>query len=167
MDDAIAFEQRINELLADSRFTCEVDRTKRNRPRPGWVTFSMVRLRESKPYCGNHAGPCRVNPFFHRPHLKGKWLEGADWVAFNDMVNDALDSLSIVADVSSSHCIIRKGRERCVAYIDGERHGGEWAKQGRYNDHCGKPIGSVPTSDYPNGTPGIDTWQASDKVAAA
>ena len=155
--DAHNVERRIKSLLAKSRFTANVLRS--TTPRLHLVSFASVKLRTAKHYCGNHAGPCLRGG---GRHAKMTYLEGADWVAFNDMVNDCLDSLSIDANAGSSHCVVRKGRERCTDYIDGPLAGGEWAKEGGdYEDHCGSKVGTVPTSDYPPGTPGIDQWRTS------
>lgn len=59
-----------------------------------------VRLADKKPYCGNHPGPCEINPF--RPQEKKKntvYLEWDDWVAFHGLVNKVLNKLRCHADV--------------------------------------------------------------------
>lgn len=114
----------------------------------GIVELREIRLKEPKPYCGNHAGPCLIE----RPHRKARYLEGLDWVEFNDLVNSVLDRLHIPADVASSACTIRKGLKRRVVYEGGPN--GDWDKTGRsqdYEDWCGK---DAPSSNYPMGTPG-------------
>lgn len=75
--------------------------------RPAWaagfdcltvIELRGVRLKESRPYCGNHAGPCDAN----NPHArknkdgskpKSKCLEGLDWISVHNIVNDWLDSI--------------------------------------------------------------------------
>jgi hypothetical protein len=117
-----------------------------------YVRFDTIRLKKSKHYCGNHAGPCQINPAFEKPHIKGKWLEGADWVAFNDMINDTLDFLQFDADVSSSTCKIRIGLMRCIEYIGED--GADFQRNGVYRNCLNVKV----KTKYPNGTPGIDTW---------
>lgn len=72
------------------------------------LKFRMVRLKVRKPYCGNHPAHCETRGIVRKPR-KLNFLEGADWVAFNDLLNDVLDSLAISATVKSSACLIRKG----------------------------------------------------------
>jgi hypothetical protein len=86
-------------------------------------------------------------------------LEGADWVAFNDMLNDVLDALNVSANVASSLCIIRKGAMRRIEY-DGHKLGNgidsEWNKDSaHYADRRGQVS---PRSEYPAGTPGIPEY---------
>lgn len=134
--------------LSKSRFTSEVSNNQNK------IQFSQVRLRESKGYCGNHSGPCRLTG---QKHHKMKFLEGADWVGFNDMLNDILDKLSIEANVASSHCVIRKGFERRYRYTGVD--GGEWNKdEPCYLNNCGKgPL----LSTFPIGTPGLAVYRQS------
>jgi hypothetical protein len=150
----LTIECYLQRNIGKSRFTAET-RLQRNK-----ITIHNVRLREAKHYCGNHPYPCPVSPFGERPHRKGKWLEGADWVAFNDLVNDVLDDLGVSADVASSVVRLRKGRERCVRYEGYSRGFGgayEWVKDsGCFADMIGKPH---EVSEYPEGTPGIDQWR--------
>jgi hypothetical protein len=103
-----------------------------------------------------------VRPGGERPHKHTKNLEGADWVAFNDMLNDMLDALSVSADVGSSLCIIRKGGARRVEYrghLLGNGIDSEWDKDSDfYESHLGET--NVPRSEYPTDTPGIAEWKA-------
>jgi hypothetical protein len=156
--DLSTIQWHLQQNLRESRFTADV--------RTDWkkITIHQVRLNAAKPYCGNHPYPCPVNPFgFERPHRKGKWLEGADWVAFNDLVNDVLDDLGVSADVASSVVRLRKGRERCVRYEGYSRGFGgayEWVKDsGCFADMIGKPH---EISEYPDGTPGYAVWKAEE-----
>ena len=88
-----------------------------------------------------------------------KYLEGLDWVEFNDRINDVLDSLNVNARVYTSVCEIRRGTERRIHYgshpIPGNYMGlTEWDKVGEdsdYEDYCGR---IAPESTYPFGTPG-------------
>lgn len=146
----------LENALQQSRFTADIC------PHRSKITMHNIRLRESKPYCGNHPYPCPVNPFgFERPHRKDKRLEGADWVAFNDMINDTLDNLKILATVKSRVCLIRKGAERCVRYTGHTMNGihYEWDyDSGCFENRIGL---HKKQSSYPNGTPGIPTWERS------
>jgi hypothetical protein len=85
-----ALEKRV----AKSRFTAVFSPTTKNE-----IHVKPVRLRTSKPYCGQHPGECLVGG----PRRRLAFLEWEDWVQFNDLVNDVvndvLDSLGVVADV--------------------------------------------------------------------
>jgi hypothetical protein len=142
----------IRRALAVSRFVADV-RTAKNK-----ISVHGVRLLEKKHYCGNHPLPCPVRPFPKR-HVKSDCLEGADWVAFNDMLNDVLDSLEVDADAGSSLVTIRKGEERCT-YYDAQRlpNGidNEWRRNsGQFENRIGQ---KSERSGYPEGTPGIPEW---------
>ncbi len=118
-----------------------------------YVTFAGIRLKEKKFYCGNHAGPCRLT---FKTHRKLNYLEGLDWVSFNDLVNDALDSIGHDGNAGNDQVTIRKGRMRCIEYFEGDKGNGEWDKNGRYADCIGKV---PPLTEYPSGTPGIIGWR--------
>lgn len=121
------------------------------------VAMSQIRLKESKSYCQNHCGPCRNQGVQH--HRKAKYLEGADWVAFNDMVNDVLDRLNHNGNAGSSVCVVRKGKCRRVDYFGVD--GGEFDKEGNnYVDYCKK---KALASECQNGTPGILQWKLRSK----
>ncbi len=155
----------INILGSVSRFTFDIrDAGVKRKDRKiftGVLTIHNVRLRKSKVYCGSHAGVCNTPPQKNKPFGgKSKYLEGADWVAFNDLINDALDHASVSADVGSFVCNIRRGNNRRIKYTS-EFSGvnGEWDKDGSisdYADFCGK---SSPKTSLPDGTPGKSTWQ--------
>ena len=118
------------------------------------LKFETIRLKQAKPYCGAHAGPCQFTGIAEK-HKSLKYLEGADWVAFNDMLNDVADNLYLEADIKSSVCIIRKGKLRRTQY-NSFGHGDFMKDEDNYTNRCGlKPISST----YPNGTPGIATYK--------
>lgn len=138
-------------ILTLSRFTARIE-SNHNK-----ITIHNVRLKQSKHYCGNHPFACPVRPF-EKPHKKLIYLEGADWVAFNDMINDVLDRLFISADVRSSLVIIRKDKRRCVYYWGHllNAFNNEWNKEGEfYEDWMGR---KAPRSRFPKGTPGIPEY---------
>jgi len=68
------------------------------------IFVKPVRLRQAKPYCGQHAGECQINPFTKEPPRKpnAKYLEFADWVEFHGVVNAVLNRLRVHADVWST-----------------------------------------------------------------
>lgn len=81
-------------VIADGRFTCDIKRGDKV------LTIRKVRLTEAKEYCGQHPGPCQINPFgFERKRMRTKYLEGQDWIDFHNIVNDVLDKLKVKADV--------------------------------------------------------------------
>lgn len=144
---AKSIDHRFN--LGDSRFTVEVEEVGKTR-----IKIRNVRLRESKRYCGNHPYACDIET-----GRKGKYLEGSDWVEFNDLLNDVLDGLHVGAWVRSSVCEIRRGTERRISYdgylANSFNNEFQWYKQGEdweYEDHCGSV---APNSEFPLGTPGI------------
>ena len=122
------------------------------------IQLRGVRLHAKKHYCGNHAYDCQlVNPGRDESRRKRMaYLEGRDWVAFNDMVNDVLDRLRISAYVGSSLVTVRTGDKRCVEYFADLDFGGEWKRLGRYESWCGR---RAPRSKFPEGTPGRRGWR--------
>lgn len=147
-------ESDLVRAISISRFTARVERHTSN------ITIHDVRLRVAKDYCGNHPNACPVRPGVHRPHKETKHLEGADWVAFNDMLNDVLDCLSVSANAASSLCIIRKGSARRMRYEGHFLQNGidrEWNRDDtQYASYLRK--GHPPTV-YPLDTPGIAEWR--------
>jgi hypothetical protein len=145
-----------------TRFTVGELRTKQTRTR-STLSFHIIRLKESKPYCGNHPAGCEFTT--DRTPARRNFLEGADWVAFNDLLNDCADSLSLSCNISSAFVDIRQGPCRRTYYdADWESmnpHTGIvqlWEKIGlpeHYVDRRGQP---ATRSDYPEGTPGRDTY---------
>jgi hypothetical protein len=77
-------------LKRDGRFTCQLEPTR------GMIQVRTVRLTKGKPYCGNHPGPCQGA---QRKLRNMKYLEGEDWIAFHNIVNDVLDEMQVSADV--------------------------------------------------------------------
>ena len=139
-----------------SRFTVEIHEHANK------ITIHNIRLRESKHYCGNHPYACPIRPGGERPHRHSNCLEGADWVAFNDMLNDVLDSLGVTADVASSLCIIRKGSERRTEYKGHLFPNGidsEWDKDTSPRFYKNYLMKAAPRSIYPKGTPGNAEWK--------
>lgn len=137
--------------FSGTRFTMRIE-THRSK-----VTIHDIRLTYSKEYCGNHPLPC-PNRGFVQKHKKAKYLEGGDWVAFNDFLNDCLDAMGCICNAKSSLCIIRKHGERCTAY-DSRPQGdfnNEWVKDSGVFENkinSGTPV----QAHYPEGTPGFHT----------
>jgi hypothetical protein len=138
----------IEREVEETRFTCEV-RSDSNK-----VTIHNVRLREAKPYCGNHPNACEIGG----ADRKMKYLEGVDWVSFNDFLNDILDDMEVSASIVSSRIVwIRKGNKRRICYGSHQMEHSDfyiWDYQGEEEDYenwCGK---EAPDSIYPLGTPG-------------
>lgn len=100
---------RLLSLLTAACFTIgESSREERGKARrPAWakgfdcltvIELRNIRLAQSRPYCGNHAGPCdaanphaRFNKDGSKP--KSKCLEGLDWINVHNIVNNWLDSI--------------------------------------------------------------------------
>lgn len=133
----------------DSRFSVDVSQSK------GDIYLKMVRLRQTKEYCGNHPKGCEATG--GPKHKKAAFLEGADWVEFNDRLNTVLDRLHVSAVVSSSVVNLRQGLARRIVYDAKTRNAHAWVwdkfgEAGHYANYCG---GDAPRSSFPIGTPGI------------
>lgn len=142
---------KIEAEFENSRFSVQVVPVGKTR-----INIKNVRLRESKVYCGSHPYACDIEG-----GRKAKYLEGADWVEFNDRLNDVLDRWEVSAWVRSSVCEIRRGLDRRVEY-DGRLtnefvneytwyFSGDSHSEDAYQNYCGK---IAPASEYPFGTPG-------------
>lgn len=137
-----------HDAISKSRFTAQLQFIGKH------IKIADIRLKESKPYCGNHPAACERGG----SHRKAKYLEGADWIEFNDLVNDLLDSLNCSANVASSVCIIRKGLKRRIFYSYNRLSFGnnQWHKDevesSAWGNYCGE---KAPRSYFPDGTPGI------------
>lgn len=134
----------------DSRFSVDVSQSK------GSINLKNVRLKQSKEYCGNHPKGCEATG--GPKHKKAAFLEGADWVEFNDRLNDVLDRMNVSAVVASSVCNIRQGDARRVKYDAKSRFpNGTWAwdKFGEADHYRHSVSRSYGPSEFPMGTPGI------------
>lgn len=131
-----------------SRFTAEVDLIGKT-----VIKIRNIRLRESRKYCGNHPNECE---FPGAPLRKAKYLEGADWVDFNDMINDILDAFAVDANVVTSVCKVRKNKQRRV-YYGSYMRGRFWQWNMDEPDDCYENWihREAPNSEYPFGTPGV------------
>lgn len=129
---------------------------------PRTVSIELkVQLQERKHFCGNHPGACALSGH-DKAHRRTRFMEGADWVDFNDSVNDLLDRFHVDCEVFSKpreltrRLIIRKGKMRRLCYgmeaIQGTRFN-IWVhdEDGVYADYCGK---EAPRSEFPSNTPG-------------
>jgi hypothetical protein len=96
------------------------------------IFLSSVRLSQKKPYCGNHPGPCEVNPFLGpQPKKNATWLEWDDWVAFHTLVNNLLNQRHMSANIwttpqdAKGKFWIRRGRQARLHYdYSEENYGG-------------------------------------------
>lgn len=173
--EAPKFGQQLTELVDRSRFhigSWDFTLGKEPRRQPGrqckrhgfvW-RLKLIRLRQPKDYCGQHAFSCAVaNPGRRQKHRHYSYLEGADWVAFNDMINDVLDDLNLSAEVWSNArnrdngINVRHGYLRCVEYLASAEQGGDWLKEGHFKDRRNK---KRRRAKYPRGTPGNPRYLA-------
>lgn len=143
----------IVEAFKGTRFTLEVRGT------PKGFDLKKVRLTSKKQYCGNHPNECVLT---HDTHRNTRFLEGADWVEFNDTLNNILDKLNASADIYSKpleikdKLFVRKGFERRINY-DSKMVGRFFVWDGSgtesdYENFCNK---IAPKSTFPEGTPGV------------
>jgi hypothetical protein len=133
----------------ESRFTAEVDIIGKT-----VIKIRNIRLVESRKYCGNHPNECE---FPGAPSRKAKYLEGADWVEFNDMINDILDALRVNANVATAVCIVRKGEKRRI-YYGSHMRGHFWQWNRDDGEHAYEYFildEDSPNSEFPFGTPGV------------
>jgi len=148
-EDLNAAWTAITTAVNESRFQCVV-----SSPYRTTLKILDVRLRERKLYCGNHPASCEIG---NHKEKKARFLEGADWVEFNDLLNDQMDRLSLWCNIDSSSVRIRKGFERRILYshLYPRAFGNaEWVRYGEdedYGDYCGK---APPEAEFPEGTPG-------------
>lgn len=90
--------------------------------RHGKMRIHNIRLKRNKPYHGPSPTPRRPmkrTPWGRRGNEKIArmgFLEGADWVEFNDLLNDFCDEQGLCANVFSSVCMIRRGWFRRISY---------------------------------------------------
>lgn len=132
-----------------------------------------VRLRKKKDYCGQHPGPClALGPQRHR---KGTWLEGADWVGFNNLINDLFDRLGYSVNVfsfnregHSGKYYIRRGLLRRVRYdmqthYNYGRQFSLWreAVDTDFRNCCGE---KPPEALFPDDTPGIPVYTLKEEA---
>lgn len=109
----------LNAAIEKSKFRASLVETQARHKRV--IVVRPVRLREAKPYCGQHPGPCEVS-IVPRPKKKTTYLEWDDWVEFHNLINDLLDKYHVTADVWSTpfdargKFWIRKGDARRVLW---------------------------------------------------
>lgn len=131
-------------------FTVEIEQTDFNK-----LKLKNVRLKEKRPYCGNHPNACDVT--VGRRERSYNYLEGTDWVSFNDLVNDVCDLWSVNANIYTSVCWLRKGNQRRIRYGSSKirmTNFYQWDNKGEDSDY-GIYLGRLaPPSEYPYGTPG-------------
>lgn len=147
----------LRDILEVSRFSADV--SVQDTRVSQVVRIVNVRLRQGKAHCGNHPNACENGGTREeeQPHRKSKYLEGADWVEFHDLVNDLLDRLHLSARFESSQMIMRIDCERRTYYGSIRPPFGQgwiWDKKGDSDDFqnfCGE---SAPDSTFPEGTPG-------------
>lgn len=123
------------------------------------ISITCVRLCESRPYCGNHAGPCRIKG--EHKNSKAKFLEGGDWVEFNDKLNDLLDRVGggLCANVASSTLVLRKGPRRRIVYAAISPDHGDWVKNAEAQHYADYRKSRAPRSLAEAGTPGLPVPQ--------
>lgn len=94
--------QLLTDRLAHSKFTANIRMGMDNKGAP-ILTLKPVRLRKAKPYCGQHADICQINPFTGKLPKKpmAKFLEFNDWISFHKLVNGVLNRLKAHANVFS------------------------------------------------------------------
>jgi hypothetical protein len=118
-------------LVKDGRFRATLTPTYSYGRRGSYpeIHIKPVRLAKKKPYCGNHPGPCQVNPFVSPQKKKNAtYLEWNDWVKFHGLVNKTLNKYRINADVWSTpidvkgKMWIRKGTKARLRYDWTERY---------------------------------------------
>ena len=121
------------------------------------IHLNEIRLKERKHFRG--CAPEFTDWQLARPCKRMQFLEAADWIEWNDLLNDMLDELDCSADVLSSACIVRKGRLRRIRYDTWEDNNGircSWEKTGptsAYFDCSQYPI--HPYSEVEGFFPGI------------
>lgn len=136
-----------NHVNQSTRFTCDVFLIGKT-----VIKIKDIRLVEARKYCGNHPNECEIGG----GGRMGKYLEGADWVEFNDTINDILDALEVSANVGTAVCKVRKLNRRRTYY--GSHMQGrfwQWNMDEPDDFYTDWSLTPSPNSDYPFGTPGV------------
>ena len=150
---------QLEEAITTSRFTAEFEI--KMLPK-ACIDIRKVRLRRSKAFCGNHPNACVLGGV----DAKRSFLEGADWIEMNELINDVLDRNYSGATAFSrpieikDKLYVRKDGHRRISYgsqeiVNGGRLlGNVWLgdEPGVYVDCRGK---ESPITEFPDGTPGI------------
>ena len=134
----------------------------------GWtILVGNIRLKTAKPYCTQLPAACIE--ISCRGHRWANTLEAADWVAFNDMLNDICDAEVIEANIRSQHpkVWIRKGYERRIRYRRWRWRSGvpRWDADGQARDWIswnGPSLYSAPRSWCPPELRGYPWWNPED-----
>lgn len=166
----------VMKMVEASRFTLRADCDTLRKNYHG-VKVTEVRLKKAKDYCGQHPGPCVNFGFGERKHRKHKFLEGLDWVGFNQMVNDTFDRLKIDCDVFSFNremrgggkYYIRKGTLRRLKYPYESVNGifQLWLPgtvEEDFVDYNGKEPPAIPWYVLDAGTPGYACYTPEDEA---
>ena len=141
----------IKTAIDSSRFTAQFESIAKG------LKITNVRLRDRKLCCGNHPNSCEIGG--EETSKRGRYLEGADWVEFNDMLNDTLDKYNISARIESAACIVRKGNLRRTHYGSHRPQFGrnfQWNRDEspiHWTDNTTMIVGAM-HSTFPEGTPG-------------
>lgn len=145
-------------------YACEIETVWYEKRSYAMVNLRGIRLKNRKPNCGQHTGPCRLN---FKKHQRKTTLEGADWVGFNDMLNDICDANGIEARITSKGqelerlMVLRSGRRRRDRYYSAAINGQPWAGGENFDDFYDTHFGErapAERSDFTIGTPGIPEW---------
>ncbi len=168
-DDRSKVVKAIKAKLEESRFTADVFEMNHHQHRLV-IRLENIRLVDKKDYCGAHPNECQVN----RPHKTTRYLEGGDWIGWNDMLNDVLDRMKMDADAWSYNRESRGGGKYPIRLGLCRRTNYEsemvcqWGRTffhwdsavnaDDFTNYCGK---KAPRSTYPDGTPGLATWRRS------
>jgi hypothetical protein len=154
--------------IRKSRFTAELEYDKKY-----GIKLYNIRLKRAKPYCGQHPGPCVA--LFPRPHRNHRYLEGLDWVGWNQMLNDVLDKMEVEADAFSFNresltprYFIRRGRLRRLKYPYEYRgnfaHWTQGSIEEDFVDCNGKEPPAIPWYVVDAGTPGYPCYTVEDET---
>lgn len=126
--DRRTIQRAIERTIKRSRFVINwIEGRDHDKAGPRWwggdIRILGVRLKVKRPYWGNG---CEIGD---RPMMRRGWthesrvthinfLMAADWVEFNDLLNDVLDELDVHALVFSRTVVLRKGKQRRWRYIE-------------------------------------------------
>lgn len=126
------------------------------------IRIGNVKLKKPKPYCSAQPGPCWQRSL--HTHCWYNHLEGADWVGFNDGINDILDGMNVQANVRQGAVLIRLAGLRRVRYGADKEEGFPqqwWQKRGDLNSDfmdC-RHLATTPRAWFPEGTRGFPVWK--------
>lgn len=111
------FKDRLKSFIGRTRFRIGSLYSKRVSGRKYCALFIIneVRLKNKRPYFG--FGAMAGSGKGAGPKIKqATYLQGVDWIEFNDLLNDLCDKENVSSRIWTGTCLIRDGMKRRIRY---------------------------------------------------